>query len=160
MNSRNILSRLFAQSRGFTLMEVSLALGILSLGLGLVGTSIFQVFDIQRSWQDQRVATKETRHAASWFAGDALKAKATNLVDNDPPVDSVTLTLGSGDVTYSRSGDTLLRDAGGDQNVIAQDVVSTGFSLDGEVMTLTVEVAASGGNTETINLKNYLRMLE
>ena len=65
MNLRNILNRLFAQSFGFTLMEVSLSLGILSLGLGLVGTSIFQVFDIQRSWQDQRVATKETRHAAS-----------------------------------------------------------------------------------------------
>ncbi len=160
MNSKNILDRLFAQSFGFTLVEVSVALGILSLGLGLVGTSIFQVFDIQRSWQDQRVATKEVRHAASWFAGDVLKATATDLVDTDPPVDSVILTLGSGDVTYRRSGDTLIREVGGNQNVIAKDVVSNGFSLDAEVMTFTVEVAASGGNTETISLNSYLRMLE
>ena len=160
MNLRNYLNRIFLQSRGFTLVEVSLALGILSLGLGLVGTSIFQVFDIQRSWQDQRVATKETRHAASWFAGDALKAKATNLVDNDPPTSGVILTLASGDVTYLRSGDTLVRETGGNQNVIARDVVSTGFSIDGEVLTFTVEVAASGGNTETANRQHYLRMME
>ena len=89
-----------------------------------------------------------------------MEAKATDLVDNDPPADSVLLTLGSGDVTYRRSGDTLIREAGGNQHVVAQEVVSTGFSLDGEVMTFTIEVAASGGNTETLNLKNYLRMME
>ena len=160
MISKKILYRFIAQSSGFTLMEVSLALGILSLGLGLVGTSIFQVFDIQRSWQDQRVATKETRHAASWFAGDALKAKATNLVDNNPPTDGVILTLASGDVTYLRSGDTLVRETGGNQNVIAKKVVSNGFSIDGELLTFTVEVAASGGNTGTIIQQYYLRMME
>ena len=160
MNSRNIFHRLFTGSSGMTLVEVSVALAILSLGVGLVGTSIFQVFDIQRTWQDHRSAVKETRHAASWFAGDALKTEATNLVDNDPPVDSVVLTLGSGDVTYSRSGDTLIREAGGYQNVIAKDVLSTGFSLDGEVLTFTVEVAGSGENTETTNLQNYSRLME
>ena len=160
MNARNILNRLFTGSSGFTLVEVSVALAILSLGVGLVGTSIFQVFDIQRYWQDQRVATKETRHAAIWFARDALKAKATDLADSGPPVDRVILTLASGDVTYRRSGNTLIREADGNQNVVAQDVVSIGFSIDGEVVTFTVEVTASGGNTETINLQNYLRMME
>ena len=160
MNSRNFLNRHLAQSSGFTLLEVSVALAILSLGVGLIGTSVFQVFDIQRSWQNQRVATKETRHAASWFAGDALKTTATNLVDQDPPVDSVILTLDSGDVTYSRTGDTLTREADGNQNIIAQEVVSNGFSLDGEVLTFTVEVAAVGGNIETLNLQSYLRMME
>ena len=119
MNARNILNRLFTGSSGFTLVEVSVALAILSLGVGLVGTSIFQVFDIQRSWQDQHVATKETRHAASWFARDALKAKATELADSGPPVDRVILTLASGDVTYRRSGNTLIREADGNQNVVA-----------------------------------------
>ena len=160
MNPRNILHRFFTKSSGFTLVEVSVAMAILALGVGLVGTSIFQVFDIQRSWQDDRVATKETRHAASWFARDALKAKATNLVDNAPPVDGVILTLASGDVTYSRSGDTLIREIGGNQNIVAKDVISNGFSLDGAVMTFTVEVAAAGGNTETLNLQNYLRLIE
>ena len=65
MNPRNIHHRLFTESSGFTLWEVSVALAILSLGVGLIGTSIFQVFDIQRSWQDHRVASKDTRHAAS-----------------------------------------------------------------------------------------------
>ncbi len=160
MNPRNILHRLFTESSGFTLWEVSVALAILSLGVGLIGTSIFQVFDIQRSWQDHRVASKDTRHAASWLAGDALKTKATDLVDNDPPVDSVILTLASGDVTYSRSEDTLVRETGGNQTVIAKDVISNGFSLDGEIITFTVEVAAADGNTETLNLQNYLRLIE
>ena len=89
-----------------------------------------------------------------------MKTKATDLVDNDPPVDSVILTLASGDVTYSRSEDTLVRETGGNQTVIAKDVISNGFSLDGEIITFTVEVAAAGGNTETLNLQNYLRLIE
>jgi prepilin-type N-terminal cleavage/methylation domain-containing protein len=75
----SILKDLFGGSSGFTLVEVSVALAILSLGIGLIGNSVFQVLSIQRFWQDEKFATKETRHAASWFAADALKATATDL---------------------------------------------------------------------------------
>lgn len=162
MRGIGILKGLFGGSSGFTLVEVSVALAILSLGVGLIGNSVFQVLSIQRFWQDEKYATKETRHAASWFAGDALKATATSLTPGATD-DQVTLTLDSGPViyTYNQSEGKLLRQEGGDQNVLARDVVSADFSLspDGEVLTFTTEVAAAQGGTEVLKLINYLRLV-
>ena len=45
-----ILKKLIADSNGFTLLEVAVALGILSLAVGMVGTGIFQTQSIQRYW--------------------------------------------------------------------------------------------------------------
>jgi prepilin-type N-terminal cleavage/methylation domain-containing protein len=156
-----LLKKFMADSRGFTLVEAVIALSILSLGVGLIGTTVFQVLAVQRFWQDDMIANKDTRHAASWFAEDALKATGTDLVDGNPAVNSVTLTLDSGNITYSLDGSDLVREvgAGGDRNVVAEDVASVGFALSGEVLTLTLEVAASRGGTETLTLQNYLRLL-
>jgi prepilin-type N-terminal cleavage/methylation domain-containing protein len=158
----SVLKRLFGGSSGFTLVEVSVALAILSLGVGLIGNSVFQVLSIQRFWQDEKFATKETRHAGSWFAADALKATATSLTPGAAPVNQVTLTLESETVTYSQSGNTLLRQEGSDQNVVARDVVSVGFSLspDGEELTFTTAVEAAQGGTEVLTLLNYLRLTQ
>jgi prepilin-type N-terminal cleavage/methylation domain-containing protein len=158
----SVLKRLFGGSAGFTLVEVSVAVAILSLGIGLIGNSVFQVLSIQRFWQDEKLATKEARHAGSWFASDALKAINTNLTPGAAPVNQVTLTLESGTVTYSQSGDTLIRQKGGEQSVIAQDVVSVGFALsaDGKVLTFTTEVEAAQGGTEVLTLLNYLRLAQ
>ena len=54
------------QSQGFTLVEVLVALGILSLAIGLAGSGLFQVFSFQTSFQDKTIATKDLRHAGSW----------------------------------------------------------------------------------------------
>jgi prepilin-type N-terminal cleavage/methylation domain-containing protein len=153
------IKKVLFRSNGFTLVEAAVALAILSMGVGLVGTSVFQVLSIQRFWQDDRFATKENRHAASWFAGDALKTTATDLT---PGVEAtqVTLTKDNGAVTYSQSGDTLVRQEGSYQNVIARNLVSVTFLLNGEVLTFTTEVEAANGNTETLSLQNYLRLVE
>jgi type II secretory pathway component PulJ len=153
------LHKFRADSRGFTLVEAAIALSILSMGVGLIGTTVFQVLAVQRFWQDDMVANKEARHAASWFAEDALEATGTDLVDGNPAASSVTLTLDSGNVTYSLSGSNLVRQAGADQNIMAKDVASVGFALSGEVLTFTLEVQASRGGTETLTLQNYLRLL-
>jgi hypothetical protein len=156
------IKKILFRSSGCTLVEAAVALAILSMGVGLVGTSVFQVLSIQRFWQDDRFAVKENRHAASWFASDALKATATDLTPGAAAVTQVTLTTGDGVVTYSQSVDTLVRQEGADENVIARNVVLVGFSLsdDGEVLTFTTEVEAANGNTETLSLQNYLRLVE
>lgn len=154
------LKQLLVQSRGFSLVEISVAVAILSLGISLVGGAMFQVLAIQRFWEDDRIATKETRHAASWFAGDALETTATNLVDSAPGADTVTLTLDSGDITYSISGGSLIRQTSGSSNIVAKDAVSVAFSLAGNVLTFVLEVDGSRGATETLTLQNYLRLLD
>ena len=156
------IKKLLLRSAGFTLVECAVALSILSMGVGLIGTTVFQSLSIQRFWQDDRFATKENRHAASWFASDALRATDTDLTPGAAAVSQVTLTKDGADITYTQSGDTLLRQEGAYQNVIARDVVSVGFALsaNGEVLTFTTEVEAANGNTETLSLLNYLRLAQ
>ncbi len=156
---RSMLKQMLSDSRGFTLLEVAVATAILSLGVGLIGTSVFQVLSVQRFWQDDVLAVKESRHAASWFAEDALVAKGTNLVDGNSAVNTVTLTKDGGNVTYEILGGNLVRQEGSDQSILADNAVSVGFALSGQTVTFTLEVPASRGSTETLSLQNYLRLL-
>jgi hypothetical protein len=177
----NYLRRLRSGQSGLTLVETAVALAILSMGVTLVGSGVFQVLSIQRFWQDDRVATKDNRHAASWFAGDALRASevlqvdGTSLSPEFPVVNGeVTLVVDTGNVTYyahcptldcdtSDNQYTLIRQAAGSENVVATRVESVEFSRspeDGKVLTLTLEVEAARGGTETLILHNYLRMAQ
>ena len=71
---KSIFNRLLSTSSGFTLAETLVALSIMGLGLGLVGSGIFQSLVIERVWVDDVIATKDIRHADSWFSKDALNA--------------------------------------------------------------------------------------
>ncbi|MEE9248456.1 MAG: prepilin-type N-terminal cleavage/methylation domain-containing protein [Dehalococcoidia bacterium] len=161
---RSRLKRLLrGRSPGFTLVEVVVSVGILSLAMGLVVGGLFQALGIQRFWFDDVVATKDLRHASSWFASDALTAESTDLVDGAPPAEPVTLTwIDDNDVphtvTYSLVGSSLMRDFDGTQITLARRVVSAGFALSGKVLTFDLEVEADRGGTESVSLQTYLRM--
>lgn len=164
MGIRTLLKTITAAQAGVSLLETMVALGILSLAMTMIGTGIFQVLSIQRYWQDQRVATRDLRHAGSWFAGDALNAQSVSIGGN-PAGSSVTITwTNSSDVThvvvYSLSDSDLIRDLDGVTNTIAEKVVSVNWSLDGNVLTMTLETEADAGSTETITLQTYLRVLQ
>ena len=88
----NLLKSLAARSGGFTLVEAVIAVGILTLGLGLVGSAVFQSLAIERFWRDDVTAVRELRHAGSRFAGDVLYTETTDLVDSAAAVGSVNLT--------------------------------------------------------------------
>ncbi|MBI2916721.1 MAG: type II secretion system protein [Chloroflexi bacterium] len=150
---------------GFTLVEVLVAVGIITLALGLVGTSVFQALSVERYWREDVVATRQLRHAGSWFAGDALNASSTGLVDGAPAVSAVTLTwtdrLGVPHIaSYSILEGDLVRNFDGSQTVVARRVESVGFSLSGRVLTLELTVPAEQGGTDTTTLTTYLRMLQ
>ena len=157
-----VLRNMIRNSSGFTLLETAVALGILSLGTGLVGASVFQVLSIQRYWQDDRAATKDLRHAGSWLAGDALRAENVTIGGN-PTGSEVTITWndssGTGHAsTYRLSGNALVRDVDGANQTLAEGVVSVDFSLSDRVLLFTMTVNAGQGTTETKNLQTYLRV--
>ncbi len=168
--TRAVVSRLSRvldrASPGFTLVELLVSLSILGISMGLIGAGIFQAFALERTWSDDVVATREVRHATSWFAGDALNAQQTNLVDGAAPVSSATLTWTSqGEVshaaTYSLSSDaTLIRDFDGSKITVARKVLSAQFSREGSVLKLTLEVQAAAGETELKSLDVYGRTLQ
>lgn len=71
---KTIFKRLLSRSSGFTLAETLVALSIMGLGMGLVGSGIFQSLVIERKWVDDVIATRDIRHADSWLSKDALNA--------------------------------------------------------------------------------------
>ena len=168
--SRAVASRLSRvldrASPGFTLAELLVSLSILGMSMGLIGSGIFQAFALERTWSDDVVATREVRHATSWFAGDALNAQQTDLVDGAAPVSSATLSwTGQGQVahaaTYSLSPDaTLIRDIDGSKITVARRVLSAQFSREGSVLKLTLEVQAAAGETELKSINIYGRTLQ
>ncbi|MCH8106769.1 MAG: hypothetical protein IIB30_00280 [Chloroflexi bacterium] len=170
------LKSTLAGGGGFTLIELVIAVGLLTMATGMIGGALFQVHSIQRYWRDGAVATMELRHAGSRFAGDALKAE--NVLDGPPPAgtnlscnptspaNSVTLILSDGSgshvVTYLVTGDTLNRDYDGLTTVVAREVVSgsVGFSLCNNDLKFDLAVDADRGTTESISLTTHIRKLD
>ncbi len=159
-------------TQGFTLVEVLVALGILSLAIALAGSGLFQVFSFQTSYQDRVVATKDLRHAGSWFSGDALNAQAAVDGNGEPldclsASDSVTLSWTGNDgayhsSTYQVSGDSFERAYDGRINTLADHVVtdSVGFLHCGNLLTLELEVEADSGQVKNTVLWTDLRKQE
>jgi len=153
-----------AGSAGFTLVEVLVAVGLITLALGSVGSGIFQALSVERYWRQDVVATKELRHAQSWFAGDAINTATTSLVEDDPPASSVTLGWTDPDgvthsATYAVYGSSLTRTFDGSQITMASHVTSASFSLSDRVLTFQLTVGAEQGTTDTASLSTYLRMM-
>ena len=168
MQISDIFQKFTRNSCGFALLEVAVGLSILSMGVGLIGTSVFQVLSIQRHWQDDRVATKDLRHSGSWFAGDALNAE-TVVFGGTPDEPTVTLSwVDSSDPdnlvfhssVYGLEGDTLTRNEDGIVTTLADDVASAEFSLSGRVLTLDLSVNSRNGGTTPMTLRTYLRVLQ
>jgi prepilin-type N-terminal cleavage/methylation domain-containing protein len=164
MKILTILKKLARDSSGVTLVEMLVVVSIMSIGLALVGTTVFQSLAIEKYWHEEVVATRELRHAGSYFAGDALRAESVSLLDSSPPEDNVTIQWidGAGNphtAFYSLTGDNLVRQIDGVQIIVARRVVSLGFSLNARTLTLDLEVQAEQGTTESISLDTYLRYL-
>ena len=169
-----------AGSSGFTLIEVLLAVSIVSLAVALVGSGIFQVTNVRRHWADDAAATKDLRHSGSWFAGDALNAEkalttpgGSSLTEDcstppASPVSAVTLTWTDTDsisrqATYSTAAGELTRtnEAGAETAIIISRVVdnSVKISICKSLLTFELKVNADRGGTETMGLSTYLRKL-
>jgi hypothetical protein len=77
------LRRLRTGNAGVTLVETLVALGIMGIALGLLGSGIFQSLSIEKFWLDDVVATREARHAGSWLSGDVMNAEEVCYYDED-----------------------------------------------------------------------------
>ena len=162
------LGRLLRKSDGFTLVEMIVVTGILTLAMGYVGSTIFESLALSRFWRTEAVATKTLRHAGSVFVRDAM------LVDKVPEIDGDTVTLRWTDAAlnnhaaiYSVVGTSLMRteELNGvqtGQNTVAQNAVLISYSLDPltqTLLTIDVEVLTDLNTTESISLQTFLRYL-
>ena len=147
---------------GATLVETVLGIGITTVILSFVVTSLYQTLNVEQVWRDDALATRDLRHAASYFAGDVVNAQATDLVDGGGAVSSLTLSWTDKDgvphaAVYSLSGPSLVRNLDGAPIVLAASVVSAGFTLSGGMISLSLEVEAAQGGTQTESYQGFLR---
>lgn len=150
---------------GFTLFETLVAVSILAAVMTMASGGMYQALSVRRGWQDRMTAVKDLRHAGSWFAGDALNAESTDLVDGAPPAGSVTLgwTDGAGTphtASYHAVGGDLVREYDGAAMVVAREMQSVSFSLSARVLTFQLAVTAAPGQAESTTLTTYLRVLQ
>lgn len=152
-----MLNRFLRRSRGFTLVETLIAVSIMTMMLGLVGGGIFQSLSIERFWLDDVVATREVRHAESWFAGDAMNAEevcaaGAELAPGATSIGSVVLVryeiIGSGALPLGLC--TLVVDT------TQYDLFTTTYTLTGTSLTRTTEKNAVGSSQQTITLSKRI----
>ena len=159
------MRRFLRSERGFTLAEILVEVGILTIFLGTIGGALYQAMGSQRGITDDGMAIFEQRKALSWFSGDAKMAKTTTLVDGAQPVSSVSFSWtdqyqGAGTAhtaSYLVVGDTLVRTYDGQSHVVAQGVVSASFSLAGQVPTIQLVVTAKPGTTRPLSTSAFIR---
>ena len=174
LNIKN-LHRKLAGSSGLTLVEVLFAVGIITVAVTVVGEGIFQVTSVQRFWADDKLATRDLRHAGNIIAEDALNAEdafdsggvVRLTCEPDPPASEVILSWSDVEgtahtVNYQVSQNSLLRIADGFQQTLTSRVVedSVSFSLCGSLLTLEMEVEARQNETQAMCLRTYIRKMQ
>lgn len=170
------LRGILRSSEGFTLIELLVSVTIMTVVVGIFGAGMFQVLSIQRFWTDDVKATREVRHAGSWFAGDALNATevydaggSTRLTCTpSPDVEQITLawtdtSAVAHTAVYSIIGTELQRDydSNGSPLILATGVVadSVSFTLCGNTLRMNVSIEADRSTTDALDLITYVRKL-
>ncbi len=151
---RMLLQRVAAWCRGqggMTLVEVIIAVGIITAGAAMVGPPMFAVLQQNQSWQDNLTATESWRQAAGYFSRDVEQAQTISLADGSPSVDSITMTWSLNGATQtvdyalstSTADETLQRTFNGSTIAVARGVESVQFGRSGDMLTMTLTMKHS-----------------
>ncbi len=145
------------------MVEVLVAVAILSIILGTIGAAFFQSVSTQRTIVADGLAINEARKGLSWFAPDARMAQHAEVGD-----DGDTLNLAWSDdfdfrfdchtSQYALTGDTLNRTYDGTTHTIARRVVSVTFAAEppppdtANAITIALELETGPGTTEIVSM--------
>jgi prepilin-type N-terminal cleavage/methylation domain-containing protein len=154
--------------RGFTLIELIVALAITGFITGGITTTIFQVITIEARTSNHMTAVRQVQNAGFWVSHDAFMAQ--NVDDNPPAPEVLKLTWTDWDdtvheVTYTLEGtdfSDFWRNHDEDGNIqrmrVAQYIDSVSCQidpLDKRKLTLTVTAKVGGGREEAIETREY-----
>ncbi len=150
---------------GFTFVETIIGVGIATLVATLVVSGSYQALSAEEFRQDKVLSVARARLAQGWFAGDALNAEVTDLVDGGPPATSTTLSWDDNDgsphtVSYTATGDRLIRVMDGVTMTAGRGVASAEFSLEGKLLTMVVSVLEEQGGERSWSMQTFLRSLK
>ncbi len=153
--------------KGFTLIELIVAMAVTGFITGGITMSIFQLINIEARTSNHMTAVKEVQNAGYWVSHDAPMAQ--DVDDNDDPgtpeLELVTLTWTEWDntvhqVTYTLQGTELWRDdsGSGQQMRVAQYIDSISCQrdpLDNRKLIVTMTATVGGGWQEASETRTY-----
>ena len=143
--------------RGFSLVELTVAIAITGLIVSGLGTAIYQILTVTEYGNDKLTAAHELQNAAHWFSLDGQRASAASGGDE------LVLTLSdNSSVTYVLVGTELRRTAGGSSITLARNITSADFAVENRIITMTVTSSPEGrwDVSEDGAYKVYLRPTE
>ena len=149
--------------RGFTLIDLVVAIGIGSVILMGAGEALFQILNGVDRGVGQLTTLRDAENAALWLTRDARMAEGTNLSDGASPVSSLNLQWtdseggGTHTVSYAISDSKLIRNFDGADTTVSRIISSVGFSRSGRLLNLQIEVLAKGGTSSL--QKNYSALM-
>ncbi|MBA7695516.1 hypothetical protein ES703_104144 [subsurface metagenome] len=155
--------------RGFTLIEVLIALAITALIVGVVTMSIFQVFDINARSSSRMIAIKQVQSAGYWISHDARMAQSVNTTPGDSgfPLSLTWLdwdTNSQHQVAYTLDSNKLWReyvvisDNGtvADNQTVADFIdLPTSCNVTDSELTFTVSATVGTGSQEASETREY-----
>ena len=87
------LKRINKNQKGFTLIELIVAIAITGLITGGLAVSIFQVFDVNARNSNSMLAVRQVQNAGSWISHDTQMAQNVNTEDDTDTPETEVLTL-------------------------------------------------------------------
>ena len=137
------------RQNGFTLLEMVAALAGVAVVLSGASALFFQETSGTATAKNAVAASLDMEAAVSRMRKDGAMAYSSDLVDGAAPVSQLTLRWTewyelSGTLyesTYWVSGTDLKRDYDGTVTTVAQNISSVAFSMNGDVVTVTMSYA-------------------
>jgi len=159
------------KQKGFTLIELLVALPIGVVMLGAIVGTIFLVMYGTIDVRSKTTALADIENAAHWLTRDIIMGQVTNLVEGEEPVSTVNMTWDnlaaqegeeiSHYVVYTHSGTELLReyDSANNTTIVGRHLSEVGFSLEGDLMTVTLTSSPERASRSTVTRTYIIRML-
>ena len=158
--------------KGFTLIELVVALAILGIVVVGIVTSIFQIMQGRAQIAGKSVALADIDNAAHWVTRDIVMGQSTDLEDDAPPTGNMTMTWNdltgwaeaeesiSHSVVYIHSGTQLLReyDSANNTTIVGRHLTDVGFSINGNLVTVTLTSSPDGVRASTVTRRYLIRM--
>ena len=140
--------RLHSEKKGFTLIEVLVAVSVASLIIGVLGSVTFQFTRTTERGSGQFVALHDVQNVGHWINMDGKRAQSTNLIDGGLPVQSMILIWDEDGAnhtcSYSLSGSDLKRTCDGNTTTIARHITQVGFSVSQRLLTANITSQPEG----------------
>jgi prepilin-type N-terminal cleavage/methylation domain-containing protein len=129
--------------KGITLIELLIVIAITGVIFSVIGPVIYQLTTVSGYGNDRLTTIHELQNTAYWFNHDGQMA--VSAVGGS----SLVLTLpAGGPVTYSLSGNDILRTEAGSSMTLAQNIVSAAWTVQGRLVSLDITSGISGRTDE------------